>query len=110
MNIIGGNYGSNNTLVLVHPTDIAHAAAKALLALNFSGHSIEYVVSDEKTPTEIAAILGAAIGKPEFSILEIKFKATFFETPPPNKIKGRLASFSKFSSFFHVKFYNSHFI
>ena len=65
MNIIGGNYGSNNTLVLVHPADIADAAAKALLALDFTGLSIEYVVSDEKTPTEIAAILGAAIGKPE---------------------------------------------
>lgn len=65
MNIIGGNYGNSSTLVLVHPTDIAVAAAKALTALDFSGHSIQYVVSDEKTPTEIAAILGTAIGKPE---------------------------------------------
>lgn len=64
MQIIGGNYGTNSTLVLVHPTDIAEAAAKALLALDFSGHSIEYVVSDEKTPQEIAATLGAAIGQP----------------------------------------------
>ena len=64
MNIIGGNYGTNSTLVLVHPTDIARAAAKALTALDFSGHSIQYVVSDEKNPTEIAAILGAAIGNP----------------------------------------------
>jgi len=65
MNIMGGNYGSSSTMVLVHPTDIADAAAKALLSLEFKGHSIEYVVSAEKSPTEIAAILGAAIGKPE---------------------------------------------
>lgn len=65
MNIIGGNYGTNSKMVLVHPTDIAAAAVKALIALDFTGHSVQYVVSDEKTPSEIAAILGAAIGKPE---------------------------------------------
>ncbi|HQR93345.1 MAG: NAD-dependent dehydratase, partial [Sphingobacteriia bacterium 39-39-8] len=65
MNIMGGNYGTNSKMVLVHPTDIAVTAAKALIALDFTGHSIQYVVSDEKTPSEIAAILGAAIGKPE---------------------------------------------
>jgi uncharacterized protein YbjT (DUF2867 family) len=65
MNFIGGNYGTNSKMVLVHPTDIAAAAAKALIALDFTSHSVQYVVSDEKTPSEIAAILGAAIGKPE---------------------------------------------
>ncbi len=65
MNFIGGNYGNNSKLVLVHPTDIAAEAAKALIALDFTGHAVQYVVSDEKTPSEIAAILGAAIGKPE---------------------------------------------
>lgn len=65
MNFIGGNYGTNSKMVLVHPTDIAATAAKALIALDFTGHSVQYVVSDEKSPSEIAAILGAAIGKPE---------------------------------------------
>jgi uncharacterized protein YbjT (DUF2867 family) len=65
MGIIGGNYGEHNTLTLVHPNDIAAVAAAALEDTTFTGNSILYIYSDEKTTDEIAAILGSAIGKPE---------------------------------------------
>ncbi len=64
MNILGANYGADNTLVMVHPKDIADAAAKELQK-EFTGKSVMYVTSDERTLAEITAVLGAAIGKPE---------------------------------------------
>jgi uncharacterized protein YbjT (DUF2867 family) len=77
MGIIGGNYGEGTLLALVHTDDIASAAAEELLALNFSGKSIRYVVSDEKTTHEVAAILGKAIGKPELPWINFRDEDTF---------------------------------
>lgn len=66
MNFIGGNYGDNTTVMtLVHTEDIAAAAAEELLALDFTGKTIRYIVSDERSTGEIAQTLGKAIGKPE---------------------------------------------
>jgi uncharacterized protein YbjT (DUF2867 family) len=65
MGIIGGNYGESAKLVLANPADIADAAAEELLGQTFSGKSIRYVASAEKTTDEIAGILGQAIGKPD---------------------------------------------
>ena len=72
MGIIGSNYGDGSTLVLVHPDDIAEAAAEELLGLSFKGNSIRYVAGDEKTTHEVAAILGKAIGKPELPWVDLK--------------------------------------
>ena len=72
MGIIGGNYGENAKLVLVHPNDIAEVAAEEIQDLKFKGKSIRYIVSDEKTTSEVAAILGKAVGKPE--LLWVNFK------------------------------------
>jgi len=63
-NIIGGNFGSER-MPLIHPTDIAAVAAEELLNLDFEGHSIRYIVGDERTGKEIASVIGAAVGKPE---------------------------------------------
>lgn len=76
MGIIGGNYGEGTKLVLVHPDDIAEAAAEELLGLSFSGKSVRYVTSDEKTTDEVAAILGKAIGKPELPWINFKDENT----------------------------------
>jgi uncharacterized protein YbjT (DUF2867 family) len=66
MNILGGNYGDSNTkMILAHPEDIAEVAAEALLDLSFRGHTILYIVSDERTTGDIARELGKAIGKPD---------------------------------------------
>jgi len=76
MGIMGGNYGEGTKLVLVHPDDIAEAAAEELLGLSFSGKSVRYVTSDEKTTDEVAAILGKAIGKPELPWINFKDEDT----------------------------------
>ena len=76
MGIMGGNYGEGTKLVLVHPDDIAEAAAEELLGLSFSGKSVRYVTSDEKTTVEVAAILGKAIGKPDLPWINFKDEDT----------------------------------
>jgi len=63
--IMGGNYGEDGKLLLVHPSDIANVAASFLKDLSFTGTSIEYIASDEKSFAEIAQTLGTSIGKPE---------------------------------------------
>ncbi len=76
MGIMGGNYGEGTTLVIVHPNDIAEVAAEEMKALSFAGKSIRYIVSDEKTTTEVGAILGKAIGKPEIHWVNFKDEDT----------------------------------
>ena len=61
--IIGSNYSADTKIVLVHPNDIADAAAEELQQ-DITGKSIRYVSSDERTAGSVAKILGSAIGKP----------------------------------------------
>ncbi|HWZ35015.1 MAG TPA: NmrA family NAD(P)-binding protein [Mucilaginibacter sp.] len=68
-NIIGSNYGADTLMVLVHPDDIAAAAAQELQS-NFTGKSVRYIAGDERTAGDIAKVLGAAIGKPELPWIE----------------------------------------
>jgi uncharacterized protein YbjT (DUF2867 family) len=64
--IIGGNFEiEGNDFAIVDPQDIATAAAEELLKLDFKGHSVRYVASDEVSTGRIASVLGNAIGKPE---------------------------------------------
>lgn len=63
--IYGNNYGPDRKVVMVHPRDIAAAAAEELLSPGFKGISVRYVAGDERTSPEIAAVLGKAIGKPD---------------------------------------------
>lgn len=61
--ILGANFGQS-AFPIVHPADIAEAATEELLHLSFTGHSIRYIVGDEKTGPEIANAIGEAINKP----------------------------------------------
>jgi uncharacterized protein YbjT (DUF2867 family) len=61
--IIGGNYGDNDKVYLVHTRDIAAAALEELLGLKFTGNSVRYIFGDERYGKEIAETLGKAIGK-----------------------------------------------
>ncbi len=70
--IFGNNYGGDTTVVLTHPNDIAGAAAEELLKLDFTGRSIRYIASDERTSKEITTVIGAAIGKPDLQYVEFK--------------------------------------
>ncbi|WP_018345171.1 NAD(P)H-binding protein [Cytophaga aurantiaca] len=76
-NIIGANYGTNTSIVFVHPSDIAAVAVEELTALTFKGHTVRYVVSDERTTNDVAKVLGAAIGKPELPWIDFKDEDSF---------------------------------
>ncbi|QEM04982.1 NAD(P)H-binding protein [Mucilaginibacter rubeus] len=65
--MIATNYGGGDKLIWVSPLDIAKAAAEELVRP--SVERIRYVASDERTCKEVAAVLGAAIGKPEMQWL-----------------------------------------
>ena len=66
---IGANYGGEDKIVWVHPNDIAAAAAEELQKTPTAGSGVRYVASDERTATETAKVLGAAIGKPDLQWL-----------------------------------------
>ncbi|QQT24516.1 NmrA family NAD(P)-binding protein [Sphingobacterium spiritivorum] len=67
--IIGANYPSTTHIPLVHPFDIAMAAAEKL-EQPFTGKAIEYIVSDFRTAGDVANVLGNKIGKPELPWVE----------------------------------------
>ena len=63
---MGANCAGNYCVALVHPRDIAAAAAEELTSsAATTGRTIRYVASDERTQDEVAHALGAAIGQPD---------------------------------------------
>ena len=72
-NIMGSNFNmQDEKFVLTHTNDIADAAAEALLNLDFTGKTIQYISSDERTSTEIADVLSNSINKPGTPWVEFK--------------------------------------
>ncbi|MCD1116001.1 NmrA family NAD(P)-binding protein [Chryseobacterium turcicum] len=69
--IIGANFPQDAKVPLVHPTDIAKAAAEELVK-DSEGKNVKYIVSDELTGTDFAQVFGKAIGKPELPWIEFK--------------------------------------
>ena len=69
MGILGSNYPGDTRMLLVHPRDIAAAAAEEI-EQGFSGKSIRYLVSDESIPQQVATVLGTAIGQPGLKWVE----------------------------------------
>jgi uncharacterized protein YbjT (DUF2867 family) len=69
LGFLGSNYDSNTRLVMVHPEDIAAAVAEELQK-SFTGKTVRYLVSDDRTTGEAAAVLGNAIGKPDLQWVE----------------------------------------
>jgi uncharacterized protein YbjT (DUF2867 family) len=67
--IMGGNFAAESKIPLVHPEDIAFAAAEELQKTT-SGINIRYIISDVQTPAEIVKAFGNAIGKPELPWIE----------------------------------------
>jgi uncharacterized protein YbjT (DUF2867 family) len=77
MNIWGSNVSKkDDKMIMSDTTDIAEAAAEELLNLNFTGHSVRYLASDERTPAEVATILGTVISKPELPYVEFSDEDT----------------------------------
>ncbi|MFC3159439.1 Uncharacterized conserved protein YbjT, contains NAD(P)-binding and DUF2867 domains [Chryseobacterium arachidis] len=69
--IIGANFPATATIPLVHPNDIAKAAAKELTE-NSEGKNVKYIVSDVHPASDFATVFGNAIGKPELPWIEFK--------------------------------------
>ncbi|NML65227.1 NAD(P)H-binding protein [Hymenobacter sp. RP-2-7] len=63
---MGANCAGSYRVALVHPRDIAAAAAEELTRPAAApGRTVRYVASDERTQDEVAQALGAAIGRPD---------------------------------------------
>ncbi|KPH12394.1 NAD(P)H-binding protein [Chryseobacterium sp. ERMR1:04] len=69
--IIGANYPESSSVPLVHPIDIAKAAAEELVK-DYEGKNIKYIISDVRPASDFAKVFGAAIGKPELPWVEFK--------------------------------------
>ncbi len=67
--IMGGNFPSDAKIPLVHPADIAQAAYEEL-EKNPSGKNIRYIISDVRTPGDLAKVLGTAIDKSDLPWIE----------------------------------------
>lgn len=63
-NIIVANYGAEDEIPWVSPIDIAAAVAEEIVK-PVAGRNVRYVASDDRTGHDTAAVLGAAIGKPD---------------------------------------------
>ncbi|QMW04660.1 NmrA family NAD(P)-binding protein [Spirosoma foliorum] len=66
--LIGSVYGGDDRLVMVAPSDIATVAAEELTK-SATGRNIRYIASDDRTASEVAHVLGNAIGKPDLQWL-----------------------------------------
>ncbi|OMQ13120.1 NAD(P)H-binding protein [[Flexibacter] sp. ATCC 35103] len=67
--IIGSNYPATATIPFVHPEDIADAVAEELQKTP-SGKNVRYIISDVRTASDVAKVLGEAIDKPELPWIE----------------------------------------
>jgi len=69
---VGVNYPGATRVAFVHHRDIAAATAEELTRPAAApGLSVRYVASDERTADEVAAVLGAAIGRPDLPWLAL---------------------------------------
>jgi uncharacterized protein YbjT (DUF2867 family) len=65
LGIRGSNFGGTGyTIVLRDTGDIADAAFSELSSLQFTGHSVRYLASDERKTDDVARVIGSAIGQP----------------------------------------------
>lgn len=67
--IMGSNLPASTKIPLVHPHDIAIAAAEELQKAS-EGKNIRYIVSDFRSAADVAENIGKAIGKPELPWVE----------------------------------------
>ena len=78
LNFLGSNISTpDHKVILADTNDIAEVAVDYLLNLDFKSHTVRYIASDERTPADIASILGSAIGKPGLPYVEFNDADTF---------------------------------
>ncbi|SHN24025.1 SDR family oxidoreductase [Chitinophaga sp. CF418] len=98
--LLMGNYGENDRIVLVAPEDIAAAVVEEL-ETPVTGVKIRYVGSDELTCNEVAAMLGAAIGKPWMRWIRISDKQMLQGYKMAGLPEGLAASMVKMQAAIH---------
>lgn len=77
MGVMGSPIKTDMSFPIVATKDIGETAAKRLLALDFSGKEVQYVLgSRDVTYNEIAGILGNAINKPDLKYVEFSYEDT----------------------------------
>lgn len=74
--VIAASYGGDDRNILVSAYDIADAAIEELESQS-TGKKIRYVASEESTCNNAAAILGAAIGKPDLKWITLTDEQQF---------------------------------
>ena len=73
--VIAANYGAEDIIPWVSPIDIAAAIAEEF-ETPLSGRKVRYVASDERSGSDTASVLGAAIGKPDLQWIVISDEET----------------------------------
>ncbi len=72
MGIMGSPVKADLTLNMIATRDIATYAAKRLLALDFKGHNVQYLLGQhDLTYNQVAKVYGKAINKPDLRYVEI---------------------------------------
>ena len=73
--IMGSPVKGDLTMTVIATQDIAAYAAKRLLAMDFKGKGIQYLLGQrEVTYNEIAKVFGKAIGKPDLAYVEFPYE------------------------------------
>jgi uncharacterized protein YbjT (DUF2867 family) len=89
-NIFGNNYNGDDPLALTHPEDLSSAIAQELQKEG-NGFEVKYIVSDISTGNQIAAMFGAAIGKPKLTWTNIpdeQLKQSMLSVGLPPELAG----------------------
>ncbi|MCG2614277.1 NAD(P)H-binding protein [Terrimonas sp. NA20] len=97
LGIMGANYPAATNLPLVHPSDIAAAAAEELQQVS-AGKKIRYVISDIKTAEQLAATLGKAVGKenlPWAEMTDEQFLGALTQAGLPAELAGLYTEMGK---------------
>lgn len=69
LGFVGSNFGGDARIILVHPIEIAQAAAEEIQAVP-KGKKIRYISSDDRRVKDIAIATGKAINKPDLNWVE----------------------------------------
>jgi uncharacterized protein YbjT (DUF2867 family) len=75
MGIMGSPVKGDLSMNMIATKDIAAYASRRLLALDFSGHSVQYLLGQrDVTYSEVAKVVGTAIGKPDLKYVESTYE------------------------------------
>ncbi len=95
--IMGSPVKGDLNLNMIATADIGNYAAKRLLALDFTGKNVQYLLGKRDTTyNEVARIFGTAIGKPDLSYVEFpasEFKKAMAQMGASENVADKLIEF-----------------